>query len=47
MDVELIVALLVLLSILVAVWVLLPKRSGAPARRITSSRNGYGRGWGQ
>lgn len=47
MDVEMYVALLVLLSVLAAVWVLLPKRSGAPKRDITSSRNGYGRGWGR
>lgn len=47
MDVELFVAFVVLLSILAAAWILLPTRSGAPKRRITSSRNGYGRGWGQ
>ena len=45
MNIEAFVVFLVFLSVWGGVWVLLPKRSDAPKRHVTSSRNGYGRGW--
>jgi hypothetical protein len=47
MEIELIGMLLLVISALAAALVLLPKRSSTPSRRITSSKNGYGRGWGR
>lgn len=47
MGFELFIALLTLIGIFGIVVILRPHRSAAPGRRITSSRNGYGRGKGR
>lgn len=47
MGIEVFVAGLLFLGVLGILLVLRPHRSSTPVRRVTSSRNGYGRGWGR
>jgi hypothetical protein len=47
MEVEILIAIVVLFSAIGSFLVLWPHGSKAPKRRITSSRNSYGRGYGR
>jgi len=43
MDIEILITLVILFSVLGGVFCLKPHKSRTPKRRITSHRNGYGR----
>lgn len=48
MDIEILIALVILFSMVGGLFCLKPHKSKAPKRRITAShRNGYGRDYGR
>lgn len=47
MDIEILSALVILFSLIGALFCLKPHKSKAPKRRVTSHRNGYGRNFGK